>query len=59
MRIRISGFNRKFVTMEHEIATSAQKMLGKGKQVLLFVSAKDYGIIDIPADCHWAFLPYL
>jgi len=59
IRIRISGFNRKFVTMEHEIMNSARKMLGKGKQVILFVSAKDYGIIDIPADCHKAFLPYL
>jgi acyl-CoA thioesterase FadM len=59
VKIRICNVNRKFVTMEHEIFDSTQKMLGKGKQVLLFVRASDYGIIDIPKDCYKAFLPYL
>lgn len=59
VKIRISGFNRKFVTMEHEIFDSGKTMLGKGKQVLLFVSSKDYRIIDIPPDLYKAFLPYV
>ncbi|MBI5154472.1 hypothetical protein HZA57_04470 [Candidatus Poribacteria bacterium] len=58
IKLRISSFNRKFVTLEHQIFDSAKTMLGKGKQVLLFVSAGDYNIIDIPAECMTAFLPY-
>lgn len=59
VKIRISAVNRKFVTLEHQIFDSARQMLGKGKQSLLFVSSKDYGIVDIPGECQKAFLPYL
>ncbi len=59
VRLRVGGFNRKFVTLEHEIRDSTGKMLGKGKQVILFVSSKDYGIIDLPPELHRAFLPFL
>lgn len=59
IKIRISNVNRKFVTMEHEIFDSTGKVLGKGKQVLLFVKSCDYSITDIPKDCYKAFLPYL
>ncbi|MEQ8818625.1 MAG: hypothetical protein RLY93_00120 [Sumerlaeia bacterium] len=59
VKIRISDVNRKFVTMEHNIYNSAKEILGKGKQVLLFVSSKDYKLLDVPAECQRAFLPYL
>ncbi|MDK2973331.1 MAG: hypothetical protein PWP23_3086 [Candidatus Sumerlaeota bacterium] len=59
VKIRVSGFNRKFVTMEHHVYDSAKTLLGKGKQVLLFVSSKDYRIIDIPPELYKAFIPYL
>jgi acyl-CoA thioesterase FadM len=56
VRIRISGFNRKFVTLEHEVHDSNNHLLGKGKQSLLFVASSDYHMIDIPHDVHTAFL---
>jgi acyl-CoA thioesterase FadM len=59
IKIRVSDFNRKFVTMEHQVFDSQNMLLGKGKQVLLFVSSANYQIIDIPADCHKAFIPYI
>ncbi len=59
VRLRVGGFNRKFVTLEHQIYNGARTMLGKGKQVILFVSSKDYNIIDLPPELHRAFLPYL
>ena len=58
MKLRISDVNRKFVTLEHQVYDSAMKLLGKGKQVLLFVSSSDYRIIDIPGECLKAFLPF-
>ncbi len=59
VKIRVADFNRKFVTMEHQVYDSNNTLLGKGKQVLLFVSSSDYRIIDIPAECHKAFIPYI
>lgn len=59
VKIRVAEYNRKFVTMEHQIFDSSGQMLGKGKQSLLFVSAKDYALIDIPAEVHTAFMPYV
>lgn len=58
VRIRIGGYNRKFVTLEHEIYDSQNHLLGKGQQSLLFVSSGDYKMIDVPAEVHTAFLPY-
>jgi acyl-CoA thioesterase FadM len=56
VRIRIASFNRKFVTLEHEIYDSHEQLLGKGKQSLLFVSSTDYRMLDIPPDVHAAFV---
>ena len=58
VRIRISGYNRKFVTLDHEIYDSGHHLLGKGRQSLLFVSSADYKMIDVPPEVHTAFLPY-
>jgi acyl-CoA thioesterase FadM len=58
VRIRISGHNRKFVTLEHEIHDAQNQMLGKGQQSLLFVSSTDYKMIDVPPDVLTAFLPF-
>ncbi len=58
VRIRIATHNRKFVTLEHEVYDSAAKLLGHGKQSLLFVSSTDYRLIDTPADVTAAFLAY-
>ncbi|MFM7374612.1 MAG: acyl-CoA thioesterase, partial [Chthoniobacterales bacterium] len=58
VRIRIGGYNRKFVTLEHEIFDSQNQLLGKGQQSLLFVSSGDYKMIDVPPEVHTAFLPY-
>lgn len=59
VQVRVSEVNRKFVTMEHQILNSARKVLGKGKQVLMFVSSTDYRLIDIPLEVQKSFLPYL
>jgi acyl-CoA thioesterase FadM len=56
VRIKIGSFNRKFVTLEHEIYDSQEHLLGKGKQSLLFVSSDDYRMIDIPQDVYAAFV---
>ncbi len=58
VKIRIADFNRKFCTLEHQIFGSENQMLGKGKQSLLFVSAKDYALLDIPSEVHMAFMKY-
>lgn len=59
VRIRIGGYNRKFVTLEHEIYDSQNHLLGKGQQSLLFVASADYKMIDVPGEVHTAFLPYV
>jgi acyl-CoA thioesterase FadM len=59
VRIRIAGYNRKFVTLEHEIYDSQNQLLGKGRQSLLFVASTDYKMIDVPSEVHAAFVPYL
>jgi acyl-CoA thioesterase FadM len=59
VKIRVSDFNRKFCTLEHQIFGSANELLGKGKQSLLFVSSKDYSLLDIPSEVYTAFMKYL
>ena len=59
VRIRIAGYNRKFVTLEHEIFDSQNQLLGKGQQSLLFVASSDYKMIDVPGEVHAAFVPYV
>lgn len=59
VKIRVADFNRKFCTLEHQIFGSDNELLGKGKQSLLFVSSKDYSLLDIPGEVYTAFMPYI
>lgn len=59
VKIKVAEANRKFCTLEHQIFGSEGQLLGKGKQSLLFVSAKDYGLLDIPSEVYTAFMKYL
>ena len=59
VKIRVADFNRKFCTLEHQIFGSENELLGKGKQSLLFVSSKDYSLLDIPPEVYTAFMKYL
>ena len=59
VKIRVADFNRKFCTLEHQVFGSENELLGKGKQSLLFVSSKDYSLLDIPGEVYTAFMPHL
>ncbi len=59
VKIRVADFNRKFCTLEHQIFGSDNELLGKGKQSLLFVAAKDYSLLDIPSEVYTAFMPHI
>ena len=59
VKIKVADFNRKFCTLEHQIFGSEGQLLGKGKQSLLFVSSKDYGLLDIPPEVYSAFMKYI
>lgn len=59
VKIKVADFNRKFCTLEHQIFGSGNELLGKGKQSLLFVSSKDYSLLDIPSEVYSAFVKYL
>jgi acyl-CoA thioesterase FadM len=59
VKIRVADFNRKFCTLEHQVFGSENELLGKGKQSLLFVSSKDYSLLDIPSEVYSAFIPYV
>ena len=59
VKIRVADFNRKFCTLEHQIFGSGNELLGKGKQSLLFVAARDYSLLDIPSEVYTAFMPYI
>ena len=58
VKIKVAEFNRKFCTLEHQIFGSDNELLGKGKQSLLFVSSKDYSLLDIPSEVYSAFIKY-
>lgn len=58
VRLRIGSYNRKFVTLEHEIHDAELGLLGKGKQTLMFVTAKNYKLIDLPPEIFTAFIAY-
>ncbi|PWU07223.1 MAG: hypothetical protein C5B47_06500 [Verrucomicrobia bacterium] len=58
VRLRIARYNRKFVTLEHEIYDFSNDLLGKGQQSLLFVSSSDYKMIDIPPEVGAAFVQH-
>jgi acyl-CoA thioesterase FadM len=59
VKIRVADFNRKFCTLEHQIFGTDNELLGKGKQSLLFVSSKDYSLLDIPSEVYTSFIPYV
>ena len=59
VKIKVAKADRKFCTLEHQIFGSEGQLLGKGKQSLLFVSSKDYGLLDIPPEVYTAFMKYL
>lgn len=59
VKIKVAKTDRKFCTLEHQIFGSEGQLLGKGKQSLLFVSSKDYGLLDIPPEVYTAFVKYL
>lgn len=59
VKIKVAEANRKFCTLEHQIFGAEGQLLGKGKQSLLFVSSKDYGLLDIPPEVYSAFMKYL
>lgn len=58
VKIKVGEYNRKFVTLEHQIFDSAGNQLGKGKQQLIFVSSSDYKLLDIPDEVYQAFVAY-
>ncbi|WP_421725709.1 thioesterase family protein [Bauldia sp.] len=59
VRLRIGGYNRKFVTLEHEmIRRSDGALIGSGSQSLMFVNANDYGLVDIPPPVTAAFIQH-
>ncbi len=59
VKIKVADANRKFCTLEHQIFGAEGQLLGKGKQSLLFVSSKDYGLLDIPSEVYTSFMKYL
>jgi acyl-CoA thioesterase FadM len=59
VKIRVADFNRKFCTLEHQVFGVENELLGKGKQSLLFVSSKDYSLLDIPSEVYTAFMPHV
>lgn len=58
VRVRIGSYNRKFVTIQHEIHGNAGEMVGRGEQTIMFVDTVRHRPIDIPAIILQRFLPY-
>lgn len=58
VRLKIGGYNRKFVRLEHEIRRNDGSLVGKGEQSLMFVDAINYGPVDIPGEVYTAFIRY-
>ncbi|MDF1812517.1 MAG: acyl-CoA thioesterase [Verrucomicrobiales bacterium] len=58
IELSLGEHNRKFVELNHKVLNGANKVLGKGKQSLMFVASEDYSLLDIPAKVHTAFVPY-
>lgn len=59
IQIKIADYNRKFVTLEHQILDLKGELVGKGKQVLMFVDSKNYGLVDLPTEVQQGFMPYV
>ncbi len=56
--IRIKSYNRRFVTLEHEIRMDSGALIGRGEQDLMFVTPTDQELLDIPSSVMRAFLPH-
>jgi YbgC/YbaW family acyl-CoA thioester hydrolase len=58
IRIKISHFNRKFVTLAHEVQSETRGLLGRGEQSLMFVDTEDFHPLDIPRAIVEHFRPH-
>ena len=58
IHLKIKGYNRKFVTIEHKILNEDKQFVGKGEQELMFVDSKTYALIDIPKKVLDSHLPF-
>lgn len=58
VRLKIGKYNRKFVSLEHEIRTDEGRLIGKGNQQLMFVDSIQYRLIDIPGEVIAGFFPF-
>ena len=58
VRIKMSTYNRKFVTLVHEIHSRTEGLIGKGAQTLMFVDTQHYKPIDIPPVVLRSFMPF-
>jgi YbgC/YbaW family acyl-CoA thioester hydrolase len=58
VRIKISHFNRKFVTLSHEVQSETRGLLGRGEQSLMFVDTRHFHPLDIPRAIVEHFRPY-
>jgi acyl-CoA thioesterase FadM len=58
VRLRIAGYNRKFVRLVHEIHSESRGFLGRGEQTLMFVDTENFHPLDIPRSIVEGFLPY-
>ena len=58
VRIRMASYNRKFVTLVHEIHSKTEGLVGKGEQTLMFVDSVHYKPLDIPPLILRSFTPY-
>ena len=58
VRLKIGSYNRKFVTIVHEIHSISGGLIGKGEQSIMFVAKDHFKLLDIPAVILQRFLPY-
>jgi acyl-CoA thioesterase FadM len=58
VKIRVANHNRRFCTLEHQIVGANGEVVGRGEQGLMFVSAKDYSLLDVPTEVYQAFIKY-
>jgi len=54
----MSSYNRKFVTLVHEIHSKTEGLIGKGEQTLMFVDSVQFKPLDIPPIVLRSFMPY-
>ncbi len=59
IELSIGEYNRKFVELNHKVLDGTNKVLGKGKQSLMFVASEDYSLMDIPGQLMTAFIEYV